>query len=146
MAPRKETTIEERQIVMNLYSDVKSEREIAKIVSRPRSTVNSIIKHFKTTGTVLNKIRSGRPPKVNDRLRNAIIREVKKDPRVSAPKIATNVAESVNVSITPQTIRNVLHKDGYHGRVSRRKFLVSSKNKAKRMIFAIDHTDKPQKF
>lgn len=146
MAQRKETTAEERKIIINLYKDQKSEREIAKIVSRPRSTINSIIKYFKSTGTIHYDARSGRPTKVNDRLRNAIIREVKVNPRISAPKIATNVAGSVNVNITPQTVRNVLHRRGYHGRVSRRKFLVTKVNKGKRMKFALDHADKPQTF
>ena len=50
MAPkRKETTEEERKIIINLREKNKSIREIGEIVRRPYSTVKKIIDIYKTT-------------------------------------------------------------------------------------------------
>lgn len=43
MAKTKETTIQERQIILQLAKEGIKQREIAAIVSRPRSTINTII-------------------------------------------------------------------------------------------------------
>lgn len=146
MAKTKETTIEEREIIVKLFREEKTEREIAKIVERPRSTINSIVKRFRETGSVMNKARSGRPPKVTEQLNRVIIREVKKNPRISAPNIASIISESQNAQLNPQTIRNTLKKAGYNGRNARKKGLVSKANKTKRLNFAIHHANKPQSF
>lgn len=146
MAKTKETTLEERKIIVKLHNDLKSERKIAAIVGKPRTTIHYIISRYNQTGTLNSKPRSGRPPKVTDRLTNAIVREAKVNPKIAATKIATNVAGSVNIKITPQTVRNILHKKGLRSRVSRRKFYVSKVNKTKRMKFAVGHADKPQTY
>ena len=146
MAKTKETTPEERKIIIRLHQDYKSDREIAKIVSRPRSTIKSIIKRFTATGEVLSQPRPSRPSKVTDRLRRTILRAVEANPKISATNIATNIATTRNVNITPQTVRNVLHNDGYHGRSSRRKFFVSNPNKAKRLKFARGYATEPETF
>lgn len=146
MAKGKELTFEERKIIIKLFQENKKEREIAQIVSRTQSTVHSFIQHFRNTGAVITKPRSGRPSKVNDRLRAVIVREVKANPRISATKIAANVAGSRDVHLTPQTVRNVLKNDGYNGRNARKKCYVSLVNKKKRLNFAVQHADKPQTY
>lgn len=146
MAKSKETTVEERRIILKLHKELKSEREIPKIVSKPRSTINSIIKRFRETGRVIDKSRSGAPRKVDDRLRSNIIRQVKKNPKISAPTIAANVGETLGVQLSAQTIRNVLIEDDYHGRNARKKAFVSKANRIKRTTFAVAHADKPQSF
>lgn len=146
MAKGKELTSEERKIIIKLHLEHKKEREIARIVSRTQSTVHSIIKRYRDTGSVDNKQRSGRPSKVSNRLKAIIVREVKSNPRISGPKIAANVAGTHDVHVTPQTVRNILHKHGYKGRNARKKCLVSAANKKKRLNFAIKHSDKPQAY
>lgn len=80
---------------------------------------------------------------MGERLRRKIINEIKVNPKKSAPKIASVIFKTLNVKITPQTVRNVA---GYHGRVARRKCYVSEANKKKRLAFAIRHTDKLQSY
>lgn len=143
MAKSRETTFEEREIIINLYKNGKSERNIAELCSKPRSTINSIIKKYKTSGTIFNKVRSGRPSKISDRLKTKIVRQIKINPKISAPKIAADIAGTDNVQVAPQTIRNVLKKHGYNGRVARKKCWVSKANKVKRLNFAIRHANKP---
>lgn len=71
---------------------------------------------------------------------------MKKNPKISAPTIVANIAESHNVQLAAQTVRNVLNKDGYHGRNARKKCLVRQVNKIKRLKFAEKHADKPQTY
>lgn len=109
-------TLEQRTIIVNLQKSGKKEREIAPIVERPRSTVNATIKRFCATGTAANRPRSGRPTKVTDRFRTAIIRDIKINPSNPATTMVANISGSLGVQLHPQTVRNVLHKDGYNGR------------------------------
>lgn len=143
---RAETTIAERNIVINLFKQQKSQREIAEILSKSRSTVKSIIKRYQESGNTKNKPRSGRPTKVSERLERSIVRQIKENPKKTAPKIATDLAESNYVHVTPQTVRNILKKNGYNGRVARKKAMVSKANKKKRLDFAVRHENRPQSF
>lgn len=142
----KETTPEVRKIIIDLHKNNKSEREIAKIVGIGRSTVNLTIKRFSVTGTTANKLRSGRPSKVTDRLRTSIVRQIKVNPTISATKIAANVTGTLGVELCAQTVRNVLNASGYHGRTARKKPLISKANKTKRMNFATIHSNKPESY
>ena len=56
-----ETTEDERKIIIRLHNQCKSLAEIARIVNRARSTIQSIIDRFGVRKTIQNKRRSGRP-------------------------------------------------------------------------------------
>ncbi|GFV61701.1 transposable element Tc1 transposase [Trichonephila clavipes] len=58
-----------------------------------------------------------------------------KNPKISAPKLTTDVKNNFAKSCNPETIR-VLRKAGYHGRNMRRKPFVSKVNRKKRIDFA----------
>lgn len=146
MAKSKELTSEKRKIIIKLHKYHKTEREIAKIVGRTQSTIHYVIQRFRNTGTVINKQRSGRPSKVSGRLRTAIVKEVKINPRIAAPKIAANIAGTHDAHLSAQTVRNILHKDGYNGRNAQKTCLVREANKKKRLNFAVKHSDKPQAY
>lgn len=146
MVKGKETSIDERNIIIKLHSQGKSQREIAKVVGRSQSTINNIIKRFHETGSVGNKARSGRPRKVCQQLRRIIIREIKTNPKVSAPKLCSNIATAHNVHVSSQTVRNIIKQEGYHGRVARKKFYVNKVNRKKRLDFAIHYSDMPQSY
>ena len=60
-----ETTENDRKIIIGLHNQCKSLAEIALIVNRPRSTIQSIIDRFGLRKTVQNKQRSGRPKQLN---------------------------------------------------------------------------------
>ena len=53
---------------------------------------------------------------------------------------------SVRVSVHDSTIRKTLGKNGIHGRVPRRKPLLTKKNAKARLTFAKKHLDDPQDF
>ena len=55
-----------RYQIVGLYKCGHSQRDISKIVSVPRSTIQSILKSWLANGTTENRARSGRPKKLTD--------------------------------------------------------------------------------
>ncbi|GFW19888.1 hypothetical protein TNCV_3561911 [Trichonephila clavipes] len=53
-----------------------------------------------------------------------IIHQVKIDPKISAPKIAASTSNTLGRSVSTETVRRVLRKAGYNGRVARKKPLI----------------------
>ncbi|GFY78240.1 transposable element Tc1 transposase [Trichonephila inaurata madagascariensis] len=91
-------------------------------------------------GNVLNKSRCGRPHKLSDRDARAIVRKVKKNPKISAPKLADQIATASRKKVHPETVRRILLSGGYNGRVSSRKPFIS--NQQNRLDFVSAHVDK----
>ncbi|GFY64434.1 hypothetical protein TNIN_32811 [Trichonephila inaurata madagascariensis] len=93
-------------------------------------------------GNVLNKSRCGRPHKLSDRDARAIVRKVKKNPKISAPKLADQIATASGKKVHPETVRRIIRSGGYNGRVSSRKPFISSVKQQKRRDSASPHVDK----
>ena len=49
-----------RSLIVRLWKEVKSQRNIGDIVKKPHSTVQSIIKKYQTTKKIADKPRTGR--------------------------------------------------------------------------------------
>jgi Transposase len=65
-----------------------------------------------------------------------IVRKVKKKPTISVPKLATEVSKDLEINCNPETIRLVLQRNKFHGRVARKKPYISKLNRTKRLHFA----------
>ncbi|GFY71473.1 transposable element Tcb1 transposase [Trichonephila inaurata madagascariensis] len=94
---------------------------------------------------VLNKSRCGHPHKLSDRDARAIVRKVKKNPKISAPKLADQIATASEKKVHPETVRRFFRSGGYSA-VSRKKPFISSVNQQKRLDFASAHVDKDFEF
>ncbi|GFY34920.1 transposable element Tc1 transposase [Trichonephila clavipes] len=70
-----------------------------------------------------------------------VIHQVKID-----PKIAARTSNTLGRSVSAETVRRVLRKAGYNGRVARKKNLIGKRNRVKRLIFAKEHILKPRQF
>ena len=86
----------------------------------PRSTIKSIIKKFKEYGTITNLPREGRPLKLTDQQRRALIREATKRPKITLKELQSSTAE-IGVSVHRTTLSQTLHRAGLYGRVARKK-------------------------
>ncbi|GFT34175.1 transposable element Tc1 transposase [Trichonephila clavipes] len=75
-----------------------------------------------------------------------VIHQVKIDPKISAPKIAASTSNTLGRSVSAETVRRVLRKAGYNGRVAQKKPLIGKRNRVKRLKFAKEHILKPQQF
>lgn len=60
-----------------------------------------------------NKRWPGRPQKLSDHDKRIVIRTVKMDLKISAPKIAQNLAIFSGVRVSGSTIRSLLKNSGY---------------------------------
>ncbi|GFX46834.1 transposable element Tc1 transposase [Trichonephila clavipes] len=68
------------------------------------------------------------------------------DPKISAPKIAASTSNTLGRSVSAETVRRVLRKAGYNGRVARKKPLIGKRNRVKRLKFTKEHILKPRQF
>ncbi|KAK3564394.1 hypothetical protein QTP86_017309, partial [Hemibagrus guttatus] len=107
--------------------------------------VRAIIYKWRKHGTVENLPRNGRPTKITPRAQRQLIQEITKDPTTTSKELQASLA-SVKVSVHDSTIRKRLGKNGLHGRVPRRKPLLSKKNIKACLIFARKHLDDTQDF
>ncbi len=101
----------------------------------PKSTVASIILKWKTFGTTRTLPKAGRPDKLSYRGRSALVREVKKNPKITVAELQRCIRE-MGESCRKSTITAALHQSGLYGRVGRRKPLLSARHMKARMEFA----------
>ncbi len=100
----------------------------------PKSTVAFIILKWKTFGTTRTLPRAGRPAKLSYRGRRALVREVKKNPKITVAELQRCI-RGWGESCRKSTITAALHQSGLYGRVARRK----PRHMKARMEFAKKH-------
>uniref|UniRef100_A0A034WTK7 Transposable element Tcb2 transposase n=1 Tax=Bactrocera dorsalis TaxID=27457 RepID=A0A034WTK7_BACDO len=133
---RTEISLETRKIIIDLKKKGKSLREIAQIVGRHHTTIKKIIDKFENFKLVENFKRSGRPKVLTEREERQIVGIVRTNPRSSAVQIAKDITADTGKSVSSNTIRRILHKNGFYGRRPRKKPFISKVNKAKRLDYA----------
>ncbi|GFY16002.1 transposable element Tc1 transposase [Trichonephila clavipes] len=133
--------------VVEVYhgSDGKSLGNIAKVVGRSVNCIQKSCKNLKT-GILPNNEGRGRKKIINSITERRVIHQVKIDPKISTPKIAASTSNTLGRSVSAETVRRVLRKAGYNGRVARKKPLIGKRNRVKRLKFAKEHILKPQQF
>ena len=77
----------------------------------PKSTVASIILKWKKFGTTRTLPRPGRPAKLSNRGRRALVREVKKNPKITVAELQ-RCSREMGESSTKSTITAALHQSG----------------------------------
>ncbi|KAK3552729.1 hypothetical protein QTP86_021114 [Hemibagrus guttatus] len=87
----------------------------------------------------------GRKPKVTPVLARRIVREVKKNPRITTKAILMNLG-SAGGNISRQTVQRTLHTAGFHGRRPRRTPLLQIRHTKACLAFANAHLDKEEDF
>lgn len=142
----KETTAEERKIVLRLHQENKSYAEIAKVINRSRYTIRNIIKRFQGGNSLRNRHRTGRPRKITEREERKIVRTVKKKPKITASEISAMLRADDNLNVHSETVRRALKRAGLSSRIARKKPLISKKNKKLRKEFAIEYIRKTEDF
>ncbi|GFU89187.1 HTH_Tnp_Tc3_2 domain-containing protein [Trichonephila clavipes] len=106
MENRKETTIEERKLVIKLSNEGKSQRNIVKVVGRSVNCIQKILQKFKKTGMLANNEGRGRKKIMNSITERRVIHQVKIDPKISAPKIAASTSNTLGRSVSAETVRS----------------------------------------
>uniref|UniRef100_A0A9J8CBP5 Transposase Tc1-like domain-containing protein n=1 Tax=Cyprinus carpio carpio TaxID=630221 RepID=A0A9J8CBP5_CYPCA len=81
---------------------------------------------------------AGRPAKLSYRGRSALVREVKKNPKITVAELQ-RCSREMGESCRKSTITAALHQSGLYGRVARRKPLLSARHMKACMEFAKKH-------
>jgi len=129
------TTVRERELIVQQFNRGKSYREIGELFQKSHSTVQHIVERYKRENRLCNKKRKSPKKLLSDADERWILRYVKKkkNPRMSAPKIASEVENYLKKIVSAETVRRVLRKHNFHGRVARKKPFISKK-KSKRPV------------
>ena len=118
-----------KQVRYNLVEKYRSGlgyEKISETLNIPRSTIKCIIKILKEYGTTTNLPREGRPPKLTDQARRALIRELTNRPKITLKELESSTVE-IGVSVHRTTLSCTLHRAGLYGRVAREKPLLEEK-------------------
>lgn len=140
--PRKELTSKVKGLIIDMTQQGVTVREIARRLKVGKSTVSYITKKYEVYGDTTNRSRSGRPKATTGADDRAIVRMVKKNPKITATEV-NQVLKASHVNVTDQTVRNRLYAAGLKGCRARCKPLISQKNKKARLEFAKNYVDKP---
>ncbi|CAF1541910.1 unnamed protein product [Rotaria magnacalcarata] len=144
MAPRrKEHSSDIRSLVIQHFENGDSYSTIATKTLLPRSTIQYIIKRYKTTKCILNVKGQGRKRKTTAGVDRIIQRKIKVDRRKSALSVKLELEKELGVKIHANTVRNRMHEIGLYGRVARKKPLVNKVNRTKRIQYAKTMLEKP---
>ncbi|GBL99321.1 hypothetical protein AVEN_165782-1, partial [Araneus ventricosus] len=101
---------------------------------------------FKRPNSAATKQRSGRPRTFSESEERWIVRQAHINPKTSAVKLTLKCKSRFRKSVNPETVRNVLKKHNYHGRVPRRKPYISKTNLKARLAFAKMYVKQPTEF
>ncbi|GFU52958.1 transposable element Tcb2 transposase [Trichonephila clavipes] len=128
------------------YKKGKYFREIGKILKLSFTSVGYILKKHLETGSVENKPRPGGPSKLTSRAKRMIVRSATNKPMTSTKNIVNELLSSCNVSVSAQTVKNVLHSAGLKARTPRKKPYIIEVNRKGRLEFAMKYKNKPMDF
>lgn len=133
---RTEIPVGVRKNIIELNKKGVSLRKIGEIVRRSHTSVQTVIRNYYDRGSVENKARCGRPPKLSNREQRHIIRKVNSDPRITATELAVDVANTSGNIVHPITVRRLLKNHEFQSRTARKKPFISMVNEQKRLEFA----------
>ena len=113
----KELPEELRDRIVARHRSGQGYKKISAALKVPKSTVASIILKWKTFGTTRTLPRAGRPAKLSYRGRRALVREVKKNPKITVAELQ-RCSREMGESCRKSTITAALHQSGLYGRVA----------------------------
>ncbi|KAL0173820.1 hypothetical protein M9458_029788 [Cirrhinus mrigala] len=134
----KELPEELRDRIVARHRSGQGYKKISAALKVPKSTVASIILKWKTFGTTRTLPRAGCPAKLSYQGRRALVREVKKNPKITVAELQ-RCSREMGKSCRKSTITAAFHQSGLYGRVARRKPLLSARHMKARMEFAKKH-------
>ncbi|KAG2459991.1 TCB1 transposase, partial [Polypterus senegalus] len=139
----KELSIDLRVRIVLRHKSGEGYRKISAALKVPMSTVASIIRKRKKFETTRTLPRAGRPSKLSDWGRRALVRDVTKNPMVTLSELQRSSVERGEPS-RRTTISAAIHQSGLYGRVARRKPLLSKRHMAAHLEFAKRHLKESQ--
>lgn len=128
-----------RIAIVNANKNGKSCRKIAHEFCLPSSTVQDIVKNFKTTKSVKIGLKTGRPPLTSARDLRTLKKIVKSNRRVNISEVTANFREMAKNTVSVSTCSRALKKIGIKSYKAKDKPLLTPKQKKNRLKWAKEH-------
>jgi transposase len=119
MPKKRELTEFERGEIIGLWKGGHSERNINEILDIPKTTIHRTITDYKDSEKISAAPRSGRPPKFTERDVRHLAKIVKEDRKQSLEEITKKISDCLSSPVCNNTVRQVLHSEGYFGRAGK---------------------------
>ncbi|XP_029656997.1 uncharacterized protein LOC115231043 [Octopus sinensis] len=137
---------DEKQKIVCLHQEGKSNSVIATTVGRSRSVVQGIVARFKSSGLINTKPQTGRPRETSTTQDRIIVRMSLRDWFKSAAEISREFSSTSDVNVSRKTVSRRLRGSGLLARAPAKKPLICKKNQRARLRFTheyVDHEIKP---
>ncbi len=143
MAPHgREMSQDLRKKIIYLHKKGEGYKKISKALLINQNTVAKVVQTFKKDGTR----RPGRPRKLTPRQERLLMRRVDENRHASSLQLSKEVESQTGVTISRDTIRRTLQRNGMHGCRPRKNPLLKPRHKKARLDFARVHADKDEDY
>jgi len=122
--------------VKNVIKDLEDGLSYRDISKKRNISIGEISKICRKHNVKSSKNKGGRPHKINEISARYICRNITSGKCDTANQIARMLEQSVDIVVSPQTVRNVLKQKGFKAKFKTKKPAISAKNKRKRLEFA----------
>ncbi len=131
----------------NFFTQGDGYKKISKSLLISQNTVAKVVQTFKKDGTsTISQRRPGRPRKLTPRQERLLMRRVEENRHASSLQLSKEVESQTGVTISRDTIRRTLQRNGMHGCRPRKKPLLKPRHKKARLEFARAHADKDEDY
>ncbi len=133
--------------IISLHKKGEGYKKISKALLISQNTVAKVVQTFKKDGTAtISQRRPGRPRKLTPRQERLLMRRVEENRHASSLQLSKEVESQTGVTISRDTIRRTLQRNGMHGCRPRKKPLLKPRHKKARLEFARAHADKDEDY
>ncbi len=148
MAPHgREMSQDLRKKIISLHKKGEGYKKISKALLISQNTVAKVVQTFKKDGTAtISQRRPGRPRKLTPRQERLLVRRVEENRHASSLQLSKEVESQTGVTISRDTIRRTLQRNGMHGCRPRKKPLLKLRHKKAHLEFARAHADKDEDY
>ncbi len=148
MAPHgREMSQDLRKKIISLQKKGEGYKKISKALLISQNTVAKVVQTFKKDGTAtISQRRPGRPRKLTPRQEHLLMRRVEENQHASSLQLSKEVESQTGVTISRDTIRRTLRRNGMHGCRPRKKPLLKPRHKKACIEFARAHADKDEDY
>ena len=148
MAPHgREMSQDLRKKIISLHKKDEGYKKISKALLISQNTVAKVIQKFNKDGTAtISQRRPGRPRKLSPKQERLLMRSLNENRHTSSLQLAKEVERQSGVTVSRDTIRRTLHRNGMHGCRPRRKPLLKPMHKKARLDFARAHAEKDEDY
>ncbi len=137
-----------RKKIISLHKKGEGYKKISKALVISQNTVAKVVQTFKKDGTAatISQRHPGRSRKLTPRQERLLMRRVEENRHASSLQLSKEVESQTGVTISRDTIRRTLQRNGMHGCRPQKKPLLKPRHKKARLEFARAHADKDEDY